>query len=329
MKISPFLIALMLGSAGAYAQTPAAPAAAPAASPAAPAVAPTAAFPGLYADPHASAAEWVRSHASDPRAAEIEAAIARQPVARWFGGWSGDIAAAVGGYVTQAAEARRTPVLVAYNIPQRDCGQHSAGGERSAQAYQQWIRGFAQAVGEQPAIVILEPDALPQMDCLDAASKAERMQLFQYAVQQFYDLAPRALLYIDIGNSDWLKPDEAAKRLLLAGVASAQGFALNVSNYRSDSESKAYGIAVGEALRALVGWNKPFVVDTSRNGAGPAGRQWCDAAGRKLGQPPRVFGGAGQPEMALWIKAPGEADGCAGPAGSFMPELALGLIRGQ
>lgn len=316
-SISPFgplllALALVLLAAGARAQSE-----------------PTAAFPGLYADAQSTAAEWVRNHASDPRAAEIAAAIAQQPVARWFGGWSGDITAAVGRHMERAGAAQRTPVLVAYNIPGRDCGQHSAGGVDSASAYQQWIRGFAQALGERPAIVILEPDALAQMDCLDATAKAERMQLFQYAVQQFYDLAPRALLYIDIGNSDWLKPDEAAKRLLLAGVASAQGFALNVSNYRSDDESKAYGIAVGEAMRALVGWNKPFVVDTSRNGAGPAGKQWCDAAGRKLGQTPRVFGGAGQPEMALWIKAPGEADGCAGPAGTFMPELALGLIRGQ
>lgn len=287
------------------------------------------AFPGLYVDPQSRAAAWVREHPGDSRAAAIGRAIASQPGARWFGGWSGDIAAAVGQYVDQAAQARRTPVLVAYNIPGRDCGKYSAGGAASRNGYQQWVQAFAQAIGARPAIVILEPDALPQMDCLDAAGQAERMQLIQYAVQQFYDLAPRSLLYIDIGNSDWLKPADAAQRLLLAGVASAQGFSLNVSNYRSDAESKAYGEAVGAALQAMVGWSKPFVVDTSRNGAGPNGRQWCDASGRKLGQPPRIHAPGSQPEMSLWIKAPGESDGCAGPAGAFMPELAERLIRGD
>lgn len=289
----------------------------------------TAAFPGLYVDPQSSAAAWARSNPGDQRAAEIAHYIASQPSARWFGGWSGDIASAVGQHVGNATQAHRTPVMVAYNIPGRDCGQHSAGGERTMQAYQDWVHAFAQAIGERPAIVILEPDALPQLDCLDAQGKAERMQLLQYAVQAFYDLAPRTLLYIDIGNSDWLPPAEAAKRLLLAGVASAQGFSLNVSNYRGDSESKAYGVAVGQALQAMAGLSKSFVVDTSRNGAGPNGKQWCDAAGRKLGQLPRIHGVGSQPEMTLWIKAPGESDGCAGPAGSFMPDLAYQLIGGH
>jgi endoglucanase len=295
---------------------------------AAPAEPATSAFPALYVDPQSSAAAWVSAHPDDGRAAEIARHIASQPGARWFGGWSGEISAAVGQHMQAAVQARRTPLMVAYNIPDRDCGQHSAGGESSASAYQNWITGFARAIGERPAIVILEPDALPQLDCLDTPGKAARMQLFQYAVQQFYDLAPRTLLYIDIGNSDWLKPDEAARRLLLAGVASAQGFSLNVSNYRSESESKAYGVAVGEALQAMVGWRKPFVIDTSRNGAGPNGKQWCDAAGRKLGLPPRINSAGSQPEMHLWIKAPGESDGCAGPAGSFVPELAYKLIHG-
>ncbi|WP_342113532.1 glycoside hydrolase family 6 protein [Pseudoduganella sp. OTU4001] len=289
----------------------------------------TAAFPGLYVDPQSSAVAWVRDNPADQRAADIARHIASQPGARWFGGWSGDIASAVGQHVANAAQAQRTPVMVAYNIPNRDCGQHSAGGERSMQAYQNWVHAFAKAIGERPAIVILEPDALPQLDCLDAQGKAERVQLFQFAVQAFYDLAPRTLLYIDIGNSDWLPPAEAAKRLLLAGVASAQGFSLNVSNYRADSESRAYGIAVTQALQAMAGLSKSFVVDTSRNGAGPNGKQWCDAAGRKLGQLPRIHGAGSQPEMSLWIKAPGESDGCAGPAGSFMPELAHQLIGGH
>lgn len=32
--------------------------------------------------------------------------------------------------------------------------------------------------------------------------------------------------------------------------------------------------------------------------------------------------------MTLWIKSPGEADGCAAAAGAFSPELAYKLIYG-
>jgi len=287
-----------------------------------------AAMPGLYVDPQSSAAVWVRAHASDGRAGDIGSHIANQPDARWFGGWSGDIAAAVNRHVSGAAEANRTPVMVAYNIPGRDCGQYSAGGEASHAAYQNWIRTFAGAIGDRAAIVILEPDALPQLDCLDAQGQAARLQLFQYAASQFSTLAPRTLLYFDIGNSAWLKPAEAARRLINAGAAGVHGFSLNVSNYQTDADSNSYGGAVGESLRAQAGWSKPFVVDTSRNGAGPNGTQWCDPAGRKLGLTPRVNSAGSQPEMNLWIKSPGESDGCAAPAGSFAPEIAYKLIYG-
>jgi len=289
----------------------------------------TAAIQGLYVDPQSAAAAWARNNPGDSRAADISRHIASQPSARWFGGWSGDIAGAVGQYVSDAARAQRMPMLVAYNIPGRDCGQYSAGGERTASAYQEWVHAFARGIGDRPAIVILEPDALPQLDCLNAQAKAERIQLIQYAVQALHDLAPRTLLYIDIGNSDWLAPAEAAKRLVQAGVSSAHGFSLNVSNYRADGESKAYGIAVAQALRESAGLSKSFVVDTSRNGAGPNGKEWCDPAGRKLGQQPRIHGAGSQPEMSLWIKGPGEADGCAGPAGKFMPDIAYQLIGGH
>lgn len=284
--------------------------------------------PNLYADPQSSAAVWVRNNPSDSRAAAIRERIASQPGARWFGNWNPDIGRDVGAYVSAAAGAGRTPVMVAYNIPLRDCGQYSAGGAASAAAYQDWIRAFAAAVGQREAIVVLEPDALPQLDCLDSAGKSSRLQLMRYAVTQFNTLAPRAWLYLDIGNSSWLAPAEAASRLVNAGVANARGFSLNVSNYRSDSESNAYGVAVSNALKQQQGYGKPFVVDTSRNGAGPNGTQWCDPAGRKIGVAPRVNAAGSQPEMTLWIKAPGEADGCAAAAGAFVPDLAYKLIYG-
>jgi endoglucanase len=289
---------------------------------------PPAASSSLYVDPQSSAAVWARNNPSDGRSADIASRIANQPGAKWFGGWSGNIGTAVGNYVGAAAAANKIPVLVAYNIPARDCGQASAGGAGSLAAYQDWIRAFATALGNRQAIVVLEPDALPQLDCLDANGKAARVQLFQYAVTQFKNLATRTSLYLDIGNSSWLAPAEAATRLANAGIANAHGFSLNVSNYRTDAESNAYGVAVSNALQQQKGYGKPFIVDTSRNGNGPNGTQWCDPAGRKIGVPSRINAAGSQPEMTLWIKSPGEADGCAAAAGAFSPDLAYKLIYG-
>ena len=42
----------------------------------------------------------------------------------------------------QAAGKGQVPVLVAYNIPGRDCSQYSAGGATTGDAYKAWIDGF-------------------------------------------------------------------------------------------------------------------------------------------------------------------------------------------
>ena len=59
--------------------------------------------------------------------------------------------------VDAATKAQAVAVLVAYNVPGRDCGGYSAGGARD---YARWIDGFADGVKDRPAVVIVEPDAL-------------------------------------------------------------------------------------------------------------------------------------------------------------------------
>ena len=51
-------------------------------------------------------------------------------------------------------------MLVAYNIPFRDCAQFSAGGATTTDEYLAWIDGFARGIGSAEAVVILEPDGL-------------------------------------------------------------------------------------------------------------------------------------------------------------------------
>ncbi|MFK3646923.1 glycoside hydrolase family 6 protein [Lysobacter enzymogenes] len=286
---------------------------------------------GFYVDPDSNPAIWVRDHGGDARAAKIRASVSSKPMARWFGNWSGPIGSAVSRYVEAARSADKLPILVAYNIPGRDCGGHSGGGAGSAQAYRTWISSFASGIGNTRAVVVIEPDALAQLDCLAADQRAVRTDLLKYAAREFKLRAPNALVYHDGGNATWVPAEEMARRLHAAAAGEIRGFALNVSNYHTTADSNRYGAAVSAALKNQFGYAKPFVVDTSRNGNGSNG-EWCNPAGRKLGAASQHS--ASGAEMLLWVKVPGDSDGNCGiapntPAGTFSPDIATRLIEGR
>ncbi|OJH39157.1 glycoside hydrolase family 6 protein [Cystobacter ferrugineus] len=285
---------------------------------------------GFYVDPNSNPSAWVKANSGDSRAASIQSAIASKPMARWFGNWNSDITSAVSSYVGAAAAAGKLPVLVAYNIPGRDCGSHSGGGAGSPEAYRTWISGLASGIGNRPAIVLIEPDAVAQLDCLpDDTARQTRLGLLRYATEQLRDRAPNTWAYLDGGNARWIAADTMAQRLHSAGVSNIRGFVVNISNFYTTAESISYGNAVSAALSSRYGYGKPFAVDTSRNGNGSNG-EWCNPGGRKLGTLSQVGGGA---ELLLWVKIPGDSDGTCGiapntPAGQFSPDLAIRLING-
>ncbi|MET0794509.1 MAG: glycoside hydrolase family 6 protein [Polyangiaceae bacterium] len=233
---------------------------------------------------------------------------------------------------TNMQEQGALPLYVAYNLPGRDCGQYSAGGAKTGDAYKTWISGFARGIGARKAVIILEPDALGLLTkCLTGEEQNLRLSLMRYAVESFNAL-PHTFVYIDAGHSAWLPVQEAASRLKAAGIEQAQGFALNVSNFRANDELIEYG----KQISALVG-DKHFVLDTSRNGNGPittsdSGSEatWCNPPGRALGSPPTSRTADPLCDAYLWLKKPGESDGTCngGPkAGTFWTEQALELAR--
>ena len=279
----------------------------------------------LYVDPNSPAQRqaetWKRSKPED---AALVAHIAAQPVARWLGGWVGNIGREVRQTVTTITGAGALPVFVAYNIPNAGCGLSSARGARSGDVYRIWIQDFANGVGGRNAIVILEPDALPAMDCLKEPARQERVAMIRSAVQTLKRHG--ASVYIDAGHAGWQPPAEMASRLTHAGIAMADGFALNVSNFQATSVNVTYG----ERLSRLVG-GKHFIIDTSRNGnpiIDP--RQWCNPRGRALGVTPTTNTGHPLIDAFLWVKPPGESDGTCGggpPAGQWWGLYALELAR--
>ena len=277
-----------------------------------------------YVDPSSPAATQVAAwQSSEPaNSAELEK-IAVEPVAQWFGDWDANVESAVSSTVQAAAAKEAVAQLVAYNIPDRDCGGYSSGGATSASAYETWISQFAAGIGSDPAVVILEPDALAGLDCLSAADQATRLSLLNYAVSVLTAL-PRVFLYLDAGNSGWQSASTMAERLAEAGVAKAQGFSLNVSNFFATNLEESYGAAISSQIGG-----KHFVIDTSRNGNGSDG-QWCNPPGMALGTRPTAATGDPLVDAFLWIKYPGESDGtCAGgpSAGAWWPSYALGLAQ--
>ena len=276
----------------------------------------------LYVDgdvPAGRQAEEWRSYR--PGDAAIMDRLADQPAAAWFGRDTGEVSRDVDRYVSAATAAGDLPVLVAYNIPERDCGQFSDGGAASPDAYRRWIADVAAGIGDREAVVILEPDALAHLSCLSTGDQMTRLALLTSAVATLED-QPGVAVYIDAGNPAWIPVEEMAELLGMVGINRAEGFALNVSSHHATDIS----VAFAKELSARLG-GKGAVIDTSRNGAGSNG-EWCNPSGRALGPLPTTDTGEPAVDALLWVKTPGESDGtCNGgpPAGSWWPEYALDL----
>ncbi|WP_428934653.1 glycoside hydrolase family 6 protein [Streptomyces sp. ACT015] len=285
----------------------------------------------FWVNPDGNAARQVAAYEKAGKDAEAEQIrkIAEQPTGEWIGPENPEREAR--GYTEAAEKADRTALLVLYNIPHRDCGQYSQGGAADGDAYRSWIDGVAKGIGDRPATVVLEPDALLHLvdGCTPEEHHEERYDLLDGAVATLKSLKATKV-YVDAGNAGWGHPDQIFEPLRRAGVSRADGFAVNVSNYYATAASVTYG----KELSAKVG-GKPFVVDTSRNGNGPwtggsPDERWCNPPGRALGEPPTAKTGDPLVDAYLWVKRPGESDGtCKGgpKAGAWWPAYALKLAR--
>ncbi|MBC7272025.1 MAG: glycoside hydrolase family 6 protein [Streptomyces sp.] len=286
----------------------------------------------FWVNPDGNAAQQVTDYekaGQDARAEEIRK-IAQQPTGEWISPDQPEQEAR--GFTQAAAKADRTALLVLYNIPHRDCGQYSGGGAADGDTYRGWIDAVAKGIGDRPATVVLEPDAVLHLvdGCTPGEFHEERYDLLKYAIGKLKS-SPSTKVYLDAGNAGWGNPDQIFEPLKWAGVEQADGFSVNVSNFYSTEDSIAYG----KELSAKIG-DKPFVIDTSRNGNGPytggdPAENWCNPPGRALGETPTTKTADPLVDAYLWIKRPGESDGeCKGgpKAGDWWPEYALKLAGG-
>lgn len=280
----------------------------------------------FYVDPTISAAV-AAAKASPPRS-ELTT-IASTPQAWWIGNdvpvdkVAGDVSA----YVTAAGQSNTMPLLAVYAIPKRDCNGYAAGGFETAEEYRAWIAQVKEGIGTAPVAIVIEPDGLTAADCLPAAEQEERQDLIRDAVQTL-TRNPNAVVYIDGGHSRWLSPEELARRLTAVDVGLSRGFSLNTSNFFTTGEEIAYGEQVSALLNGA-----HYVIDTSRNGAGPAADgplNWCNPPGRALGPAPTTVTDGAHADAYLWVKHPGESDGDCGrgepKSGLFFASYAIDLV---
>src|ERR1043165_1054503 len=200
----------------------------------------------LYVDPASTTQQAAAKLDGQARADAL--VLAGIPSATWFTkGTPTAFLAAVKKLVDAAAAKNAVPVIVAYNLPHRDCSQYSAGGATSKAEYEAWIDAFAAGIGDKKVVVILEPDGLgiipfhtdlsgkdewcKPSDADKATAAKERYAMLSYAVDKLR-ANPRSAVYLDGTHSAWLGVGDIAQRLVKAGVQGARGFFLKFPKYQ-------------------------------------------------------------------------------------------------
>ncbi len=226
----------------------------------------------LWTDPSSTTAQAAAGLTG--RAREDALRLAAFPGATWLtGGTPAQVRSRASSVVSAAKASGSVPVLVAYHLPQRDCGAYSAGGARTTDDYLAWVSALAKGIGRDPAVVILEPDGLgiipfftsvtgEQGWCrpsgVDPGTAAsERFRALSRAVS-LLDLQ-RTSVYLDATHSGWLSVGDAADRLMRANVGAADGFFLNVSSFETTARQLRFG-----------GWVSRCLDLATRAGAAPA-----------------------------------------------------------
>ena len=195
--------------------------------------------------------------------AALISAMDSVPHAVWLtGGTPSDVQAQVRSTVRAARAAGTVPVLVAYDIPGRDCGHYSAGGTADLASYEAWTDGFAAGLGQDKAIVLVEPDALGSLPSSCGKSSpdagltdADRFSELRHAVSAF-QRDSRATVYLTA--SAWEPAGTMTRRLLAAGVARGQGFFLNVSDFEPTPQVTEYGTWVSECIAMVSDGRNPL-----------------------------------------------------------------------
>jgi type II secretory pathway pseudopilin PulG len=203
------------------------------------------------------------------------------------------------------------------------------------------VNAFKDAVGNFPALIFVEEDAIDTICWKNPAAITDREAQLKYEIDQLSQL-PHALLYVEGGTSDANSPAEAARVLNASDAYKIRGFFTNDTHFNWAYKEIRYGNKVAQLTHGL-----HFVVDTRGDGNGPlknphpvtqGNEQLCNPPGRGLGPKPGASNGQSygmySPHLDgfVWVTTPGEsaAPTCPGrsthyaASGIFDEEIAVG-----
>lgn len=195
------------------------------------------------------------------------AKVALRPRVRWFGSWMSatQAAAKIRDYIatTQAGDPDVLVQLAVFRLwPHGEGAKNRPMTVAEQDAYRHWVDAAAQAIGGSRVAIVLEPDLAVS---LGGWQPEVRAALTAYAAHAFAQL-PRAAVYIDASDSDWLSVSKATDLLLASGIRDARGFALGATHYSGTADNVAYGRSLVAALAAAGVPGRHFVIDTADNG---------------------------------------------------------------
>lgn len=279
----------------------------------------------LFVNEYNEPAQYVREKKGTKEEVRLMNRIAVGAETQWFGDWNADVGKDLENWVKAVEAQQALPCFVLYNIPLRDKGEYSEGGTKNPEGYRTWIKEIAKTIGKRKVVVLLEPDALAQLDRLTDEQKKDRTMLIKEAVIALKK-CPSCYVYIDAGHPRWHASKTMIDRLLAAGIKHADGFCLNISNYCTDEQCIAYGKEISKEVG-----RKHFVIDRGRNGNGPdPNGETINPPSAALGKLPTTDTEEPLVDAFLWVRGPAGSDGekHGGPKpGTFWPEGAFRLVR--
>ncbi|BAJ73849.1 cellobiohydrolase A [Microbacterium testaceum StLB037] len=161
--------------------------------------------------------------ANDPSATPEQAAAAKwlaaQPTTYWLTPEIDPVDEIWDRIAHLASEARDQDAslsVAVYGLPDRDCGNHSAGG-LDPDSYREWTKRIGDALRNAPdiqKIVILEPDSIALSS--SCGSPSDRAGYLRTAVENIR--GTNTWIYLDGGHSAWHPVDEMASLISSTGL---------------------------------------------------------------------------------------------------------------
>lgn len=223
-----------------------------------------------------------------------------------------------------------TSVVIVYGMPNKDCdaGESTGGINKNENDYKNFINNLHSLINDKEIIYILEPDAIS----LSVDNKCGIQNNYVKHIKEALNILSqnsKAKIYLDIGFWTLIYGNQKINEILnivnqIDPNKKIKGFTLNLSNYRTKSES----IETCQKLRDLSGHQYTCIIDTSRNANGPdSDNTWCNLKTAGIGDLPTENTGNCIIDYFLWLKPAIEVDGrCYGYGNSYQSNQNAGGV---